>query len=215
MEFKKLLEKRQSARIFSERQISREDLTEIIREAGLAPSWGNSQPWKVYAATGETLKKIKAEHLKKSEEKIKGSSELPVMEDEDWSAESRKNIKELMEDLNMYFDDKKIDFFGLQGKLYNAQALVYLTVPKASRQWSYYDLGAFAQNLLLSAADKGIGSIPAYEIVKYPEIVRKNIEISSDEVLAAGIALGYAEENDVNRFSSRRMPLEEFLTIKD
>ncbi|MDP4105794.1 MAG: nitroreductase family protein [Bacillota bacterium] len=56
------------------------------------------------------------------------------------------------------------------------------------------DLGAFSQTLMLSAYGRGIGSMPAYEIVKYPELVRQFIEIPDDQTITMGVALGYPDE---------------------
>jgi nitroreductase len=54
-------------------------------------------------------------------------------------------------------------------------------------------LGAFSQTLILSAYRRGIGSLLAYEIVKYPELVRQFIEIPDDQTIAMGVALGYPD----------------------
>ena len=59
MEFRDVLNKRHSVRNFSEREIPVQVLENIVRAAERAPSWENSQPWNVYIATGDTLKKIK------------------------------------------------------------------------------------------------------------------------------------------------------------
>ena len=42
-----------------------------------------------------------------------------------------------------------------QGRLFNAQAVLYITIPKSSSLWSVHDLGAFSVMLALAAFDKG------------------------------------------------------------
>lgn len=37
-------------------------------------------------------------------------------------------------------------------------------------------------SLMLAAAEKDIDSIPAYELIKYPEILRQNLPISDMKV---------------------------------
>lgn len=44
MELKDAMYKRQSMRDFSDREISDENLKEIVTDASRAPSWANSQP---------------------------------------------------------------------------------------------------------------------------------------------------------------------------
>ena len=42
----------------------------------LTPSWGNSQPWTIYVASGNTLENIKKDWIAKNKEGIKGNSEI-------------------------------------------------------------------------------------------------------------------------------------------
>ena len=59
MEFSQVVANRHSVRDFTDQPVSREDLVDVVRTAQQAPSWVNSQPWRVYAATGATLAGIK------------------------------------------------------------------------------------------------------------------------------------------------------------
>lgn len=59
MEFSQVVANRHSVRDFTDQPVSQEDLVDIVRTAQQAPSWVNSQPWRVYAATGATLAGIK------------------------------------------------------------------------------------------------------------------------------------------------------------
>lgn len=64
MEFSTTLKKRISIRDFKNEQVSKEILRNIVSDAQQAPSWANSQPWRVYIATGETMKNIQNPILK-------------------------------------------------------------------------------------------------------------------------------------------------------
>ncbi|MDM5144853.1 hypothetical protein ICE98_01954 [Lactococcus lactis] len=64
MEFSTTLKKRISIRDFKNEQVSKEILRNIVSDAQQAPSWANSQPWRVYIATGETMKNIQKSILK-------------------------------------------------------------------------------------------------------------------------------------------------------
>lgn len=52
MEFSQVVANRHSVRDFTDQSVSQEELVDIVRTAQQAPSWVNSQPWRVYAATG-------------------------------------------------------------------------------------------------------------------------------------------------------------------
>ena len=109
--------------------------------------------------------------------------------------------------------DEHSDFAKTQPVLFNAPAVVYLTVPKTAPMWSVYDLGAFSMSLMLHAAEKDIDSIQAYELIKYPELLRQNLPISDDESIIARIALGYASDAKINELKSSRLDLDDILKI--
>ncbi|WP_099974000.1 nitroreductase [Lactobacillus terrae] len=214
MEFLNVLNNRRSVRSFSNQPISDKDLREIVEQALLAPSWENTQPWKVYIAGGNTLKNIKQQHLQYSKDKVRSNPEMPIMHYNQWAKDSVHNIDQWNSDINNFLGDESDEVGDVQFKLFNAANIVYLTVPKNSSSWSIYDLGAFGQTLMLSATNKGIDSIPAYALVKYPDIVRKNIDIPDDQMLVMGIALGYRDTSKINDFESKRMNLDDVLKIE-
>ena len=77
MNFKELIERRYSARDFTSKEISDNDLNEIIEIAKFSPSWANSQPWNVYIAAGDALSKIRSKWIKQNADEIEGYSDLP------------------------------------------------------------------------------------------------------------------------------------------
>lgn len=62
MGFSEILQRRRLVRHFNECKIPRGTLIEIVKGAQRTPSWANSQPWRVYLATGDTLQNIKKGH---------------------------------------------------------------------------------------------------------------------------------------------------------
>lgn len=101
-----------------------------------------------------------------------------------------------------------------QTLLFNAPAVFYLTLTKGHTAWSIYDLGEFGMTLMLAAKDRGIDTVSAYEIVKYPDELRRLLDVPDDQDVIMGIALGYASDDKMNEFSSQRLPLEEILTLR-
>lgn len=65
MEFSELLEKRRSIRAYDpDKKVSKETIEELIKAAGKAPSWKNSQTGRYYVIMSETmLSEIKSECL--------------------------------------------------------------------------------------------------------------------------------------------------------
>ena len=46
-----------------------------------------------------------------------------------------------------------------------------------------YDLRAFGQTLMLAASNQGLATMPAYEFVKYPDVLRANMPIPDNEII--------------------------------
>ena len=215
MEFKEVVNKRHSVRNFSEKEIPVAVLEDIVRTAERAPSWENSQPWNVYIATGDTLKRIREIWAGKYEAKVKGTPDMPTGHRTNFSERSQQSMKDFMGAVAEYSGDPETaHFLNMNEKLFNAPALVYLTLGKGHTGWPIYDLGGFGMTLMLAAKDHGVDSIPAYEIVKFPAELRPLLSVPEDEEIVMGIALGYADEDSINGFSSTRLPLEDILTIK-
>ena len=214
MNFIEVMEKRHSTRDFKKDEITEELLRRIVDVAKLSPSWENSQPWNVYIATGETLEKIRSEWIAENDKKIKGSADMNPGHRTNFSDRGQKNMADFMDAIGEFNDDEELEyFFHTQHVLFNSPAVVYLTLPKGSTSWSVYDLGGFGMSLLLAAANEGVDSIPAYELVKYPYILRDNLPIPEDEDVIMGIALGYESEEHINTYDSPRLDLDDILKI--
>ncbi len=215
MDLTEAIYKRRSVRFFTDKQIDQETLIEIIKDAQMTPSWANSQPWRVYIATGQTLKQIQKAHLEYAEQGIRGEADFSTMHREDWDTKARRNMAHWGEEIQQFLGmSNRMEFPKAQSQLFNAPAIIYLTIPKNSSYWTIFDLGAFTQTLMLSAYGKGIGSMPAYETVKYPKLIRKFMEIPDDQTIAMGVALGYPDEKKINGFISDREEVEKMLEIK-
>lgn len=76
-QLKELFLKRQSCRAYSDKPVAKETIEEVCALAQAAPSACNMQPWKVYALTGETLKRTKA--LLKERGKSAFAQDVPVL----------------------------------------------------------------------------------------------------------------------------------------
>ena len=57
---------RHSTRAFTDEPVGRETITEIVALARRAPSWVDSQPWRVYAAIGAARERIARRHAESS-----------------------------------------------------------------------------------------------------------------------------------------------------
>lgn len=210
MEFKQALQNRHSVRMFTNQKIDLDTIQDIIHQAQLAPSWVNSQPYHLYLVVGETLERVRKEQFQMEQNNVKGQSDVPVMPRNKWAKQAQSNMEEWTKGLG-----KAAKEMGpAAAKLYNAQAVVYLTLPKGYSPWSLYDLGAFGENIILGASDRGIASMTAYQFVKYPQMLRQQLVIPAQEDIIIGIGLGYRDATAmVNQITASRMDLNKILTI--
>lgn len=210
MEFKQTLQNRHSVRMFTNQKIDLDTIQDIIRQAQLAPSWVNSQPYHLYLVVGETLERVRKEQFQLEQNNVKGQSDVPVMPRNKWAKQAQSNMAEWTKGLG----EAAKEMGPAATKLYNAQAVVYLTLPKGYSPWSLYDLGAFGENIILGASDRGIASMTAYQFVKYPQMLRQQLAISAQEDIIIGIGLGYRDTTAmVNQITASRMDLNKILTI--
>jgi len=217
METKQAILNRHSTRYFTDQKVDLNDIKEILTLAQAAPSWVNSQPQHIYLATGKTLETIRQGYIDKTAQGQHGNPELPVLSRKDWSKQGQNNMADWSTGVsdNLGSDWQKI-MGSASTKLYNAPAILFLTLPRDYSLWSLYDLGAFGQTLMLTATDKRLGSMTAYQLIKYPDVLRKSLPISNDEVIISGIALGYRDNTaPVNKIKSNRQSLDDILTINN
>lgn len=211
MDYKTVNKKRYSVRDFSDRNIDNEILTQITKEAQHAPSWANAQPWKVYFAKGETLQKIRKKYNRLG---INPNSDFYTMHRNDWGNYAQTDMADWNNDFSRFLIENRINFGQISDDLFNAPVVAFLTIEEFN-PWSAYDLGAFGENLMLAASDAGLASMPAFEFVKYPDILREYLPVPDKELIGMGIGLGYARDKKVNEFHSSRVPLDEMMKISE
>lgn len=206
------LNARRSMRAFKAAPVPREVLHRVLEDAAMAPSWANSQPWEIFVAEGETLKKIKAGYADSYADAVQAAPEVPrPME---WPEAAKARQKGLYPDMIRDCGDGAKQFGALNQKMFDAPCVIFVCMDKILTEWSLYDIGAWAQSFMLSAVENGLGTIPAITTVLYPEVLRKELKIPDHLKITIGIALGYVdEENAINNFRSARSPLDETVTF--
>lgn len=234
MEFDAVIRGRHSVRDFDGKPVPQKDIRAIVEEAGLAPSWADSQPWRVYVATGKVAEQIRAAHEEADAAGRRGHSDVPVTHRVDWGAQSRSNMSDFGSqtrtlDVDAGFssqervqredagqaDQGSPSPMGLtNSRLFNAGTIVYLTLQQKMTSWNLLDLGAFEEALALSAKNHGYDTMIAYEFVRYPQEVRPVLGIPEDEALVIGLGIGHATDAPINSLRARRMPVDEYLTIR-
>ncbi|MCT2871080.1 nitroreductase [Limosilactobacillus fermentum] len=218
MQVEDAIKARHAVRDFTDQPVAKETIQEIVRLAQQTPSWVNSEPWRVYAATGQSLTQIRQGCLDLAAQKVATSPDLKTMSRDDWDPRPQKLMKDWGHDLVHSFadfDEAHTVMTGASDALNNAPAILFVTIPKQTPDWAILDAGAFMQSLLLAATAKGLGSIPTYNSVRYPQVVRQALGIPEAERLLVGVELGYESPAKVNAFRAQRPDLSDVLKISE
>ena len=214
MEFEEILKRRRSARWFTDQQIREETIIQIMNEARHVPTWANAQETRIYVAAKSTARMIRKEYEEASAKGL-GLSDYSFTHREDWSERERKAMKNFEGQIGNFIGDDYSEFIEAQNCLFNAPCIAYLTLPGDASTWSKSDLGAMEMLILLCAANREVDSIVAQAFVKYPEIIRKHLQIPESEEIVIGIGLGYKADVKINEFRSPRKSLNNILTIRE
>lgn len=206
---------RHSVRVFRKQPVPKEVIEEVLQVALRAPSWANTQPWEVFAVAGEPLERIRSAYIARYESDVPPAPDLPGVKS--WPPAYQERINELLSarcalqglDFSRKEDRKK--FGEANYRFFDAPMVVWLCLDKALTPaecgcgWPLYDLGAFSLALMLAAQARGLGSIPAFSLAVYPDLIRAETGIPDNLAIAVGIALGYEDETAaLNSFRSTR-----------
>lgn len=214
---------RMSARAFTQQEVPRELITEILQVASRAPSGTNTQPWKVYVLQGATrdalVEKVCAAH-----EAIRVNPEVAKQYTEPYDYYPAQWV-------SPYIDRRRENGWSLYGllgigkadkdrmheqhqrnfKFFDAPIGLMFTIDPIMGRGSLLDYGMFIQNIMVAARARGLHTCPQAAWNGFHSIILPHIGAGEGEMLVCGMALGYADETDkVNTLVTPRVPVNEF-----
>ena len=217
------LVKRFSCRAFTQEPVKKEVVLGVLAAATRAPSWGNTQPWEIFVAGDEVLERIRQAYLNNARKGVPHHPDLAAPKRDQWPTAMQKRTDELVaarfpagvrpgdataQEVIRAINEQNYRFFG-------APAVVYLCMDRSLTPWSIFDLGSLSLAIMLAATEKGLGTAPAFMLVVYPDLIRKELSIPPNLSIVFGVALGYPDtENVLNRNRSTRRPIAEVVRTK-
>ncbi len=207
-------------------------IDELITDGLTAPSWSNTRPYMVAVASGEVRDRISADLLRRWHaaaglrsgsilEKIKfvfrpyawPQSDYPMISayPEELQPRSRKVGKELYGLLGVARGDKKArdEQWANNYKFFGAPVEVFVFIHKGLDVFAANDAGLFAQNLMLSAHARGLGTCAQGAVAIWSNAVRREFNVPKGYKLIYGIAIGHPTDAVVNGFNAERLPSAE------
>jgi nitroreductase len=187
MDLKAIIEKRGTVRQFSNDSINPDDLREMVRRAGLAPSVNNSQPWRFIAITNKDLLKTMADEIH-----AKVSSMLPDPDDE-----TGKRAKSEVAWFCTFFTEApaviavaSCPYEAVVDKALSGSGLTHDQINEMRNRPDIQSLGASIENLILTAVDLGYGACWMSGPLVARDRLEKELNVSEPWRLAAMVAIG-------------------------
>jgi nitroreductase len=217
MEVRNAIKDRRSIRQFLSKPVPDELLNEIMSDSLWAPSWGNTQPWEIVVATGEVLKKFKAESAAALNNGLAFNTDIPIPEV--WPDTMKKRYKGIGRSV---LDSQAIAREDVEGRnryyqqmfsMFNAPVLVMFMLDQdVSLEYAMLDVGSIMQTFCLLAADQGLGTCIMATSINYAKMAHKLLNIPDRKQLVVGVALGWPDTDaPVNQFDRERGDPHEFI----
>ena len=216
---------RMSVRAFTKDAVSKEVILKLLNISARAPSGTNTQPWKAYVVEGKALEELCGK-VCAAYDAIAANPELAKEYQPAYDYYPAKWC-------SPYIDRRRENGWGLYGLLgitkgdkdkmhaqhrknfeaFGAPVSLFFTIDKELGKGSMLDYGMFLQNIMVAARGEGLDTCPQAAWNDYAKIILPMIGAKENEMLVCGMALGYANKNDiVNGFHTPRVSAEDFTT---
>ena len=216
MELLEGIKTRKSYRAFKPEPVPEETIRNILEAARKSPSYTNTQPWEVAVVSGkkkDELGKIILD-LAKSGAAANPDIPLPGTWPEALANRSREHRLKRFKFLGIDPDNaqQREESRLLNFELYGAPCALFLFMDSSLTPWSVFDMGIFAQSIILAAHSFGVGSCLQAMLAIYPNAVRDFLGIPETKKLIIGISMGYPDLGArVNAYQSDRGGLDDFV----
>ena len=212
---------RKSIRAFTEQNVSKETVEEILSIAQRSPSGTNTQPWHVHVCSGDVKKAISDDVLALA---AAGKS-TPYQQYDyypgEWKDIHRDRRRGVGWSLYGLLGIKKGDreASARQGarnfKFFDAPVGLFVTTDAYLGRGSWSDTGMYIQTIMLAARGFGLHTCAQAAWIQYQEPIFRHLEIPQDQVLVSGMSLGYADPDAIeNTLVSERESLENVARFK-
>jgi len=216
MELLEGIETRRSFRAFKSTPIPKEIVERILEASSKSPSYTNTQPWEVAVISGskkDELSKILYE-MARSDATPNPDLPLPKVWPPELEGRAKEHSSRRFRALGIERENEqqRKELRLLNFKFYGAPCVLFLFMDSTLTSWSIFDMGLFAQSLILAAHSFGLGSCLQALIANYPDAVREFLGIPQTKLLVLGISVGYPDlEAAINGYLSSRVSLSDFV----
>ena len=221
MDLKNCILTRKSVRAYKAAPVPKELLARILDEARRSPSCANTQPWEFAVFGGQTMEEMRKAYRERFLSGIAPNPEIPYPFMA-WPEPFRSRRMALSR--KQYFhlgidpdNSEQVKQHGLRGfGFFGAPNGIIIYFSDTLPAWSILDVGIVLQTILLLAHNYGLGCCPQVQMVAYPDIIRRLMNIPSSKKIVVGVSIGYPDEEDIiNKGVTDRLALDDMVTWHD
>jgi nitroreductase len=209
------IETRRSIRAFESTPIPKDTLDRILKAASNSPSYTNTQPWEVAVVCGKKKEELSRIIYELASNKVEIHPDMP--RPKGWPPEhegrARDHGKRRLAVIGVERDDElqRDKLMLMNFEFYGGPCAIFLFMDGSLNEWSIFDMGLFAQNLILAAHSFGVGSCLQASVTNYAPEVKKFLGIPESKKLVICISLGYPKkEAKLNTYRAIKQKPEEF-----
>lgn len=214
MEAIECIKTRMSIRKFKSEPVPKEMILDIIRTAQRSPSYKNGQPWEVAIVSGEKKEALSEKLVELIKAGIPTSPDMP--EPTLWSPAVESRMSAHMDKRAKIFavdfsDPKLIKKSKIaNSRFYGAPHGIFLYQDAELPAWSIFDMGLFAQSLMLAAHAKGVGTVPQAFLIDHSPAIKEFLGLPASKRIILGVSMGYPDiEGGARDYESDRVSLDE------
>ncbi len=206
---------RKSFRAFKATPVPEEIIRSVLEAASRSPSFTNTQPWEVAVVSGKKRDELSRILYGLADSDTHTNADLPFPKV--WPPEIEKRSREhgarRMKALGVPREDEQArkGLRMMNYEFYGAPCVLFLFLDRALTSWSIFDMGLFAQTLIMAAHSFGLGSCLQAALTQYPDAVREFLSLPQTKLLMLGISVGYPDfDAKINSYQSTRAGINEF-----
>ncbi|MEI2716493.1 MAG: nitroreductase [Candidatus Nanopelagicales bacterium] len=226
-QFSQLVRSRRSVRDFLPDPVPDDVLAQVLDDAQWAPSWSNTQPYRLAVATGSRRDHLEHELCARYDRASAARRGGPL--DKLRLLVSREGLPDGDFDTNLTYPEdlqpyRRHTGFGLYSVLgierhdheardrqmrrnfefFGAPVVIFVFVHEGLKEFSVLDAGIYLQTLMLSAHANGLATCAQGALATWPGPVRRAFDLPDRYKLICGVSLGYASPHPVNEFNPGR-----------
>jgi nitroreductase len=218
MELTECILTRKSIRAYKATPVPKELIIKILDEARRSPSCANTQPWEFAVFGGQVMEEMRKAYQERFLSGVAPNPEVPYPF-RGWPEPylsrhlelSRKHYHFLGIDSK---NEKQVQQFWLRGfGFFGAPNGILIYIADSLPTWSILDVGIVLQTIHLLAHNYRLGCCIQLQMVVYPDVIRRLMNIPPSKKIVIGVSIGYPDEDEIiNQYVSDRLALDEMVT---